>query len=149
MTLIICKKIMILRFCLFDEFKGITFQYHSNSSLINFPLFAIKTISFQLSLFISMAHAQLKEGSVLTFQVLQNTVTYQVRVANTAKGLWLCIEDSGLAWKLTISAEMVEQTVSKASGGTEKLNLKDFTTFLLQALARASEKWSVGIMTPI
>jgi hypothetical protein len=96
-----------------------------------------------------MAHAQLKEGSVLTFQVLQNTVTYQVRVANSAKGLWLCIEDSGLAWKLTISAEMVEQTVSKASGGTEKLNLKDFTTFLLQALARASEKWSVGIMTPI
>ena len=148
MILIICKKIMILCFCLLMSLN-VNANIIPTHLLINFPLFAIKTISFQLSLFISMAHAQLKEGSVLTFQVLQNTVTYQVRVANTAKGLWLCIEDSGLAWKLTISAEMVEQTVSKASGGTEKLNLKDFTTFLLQALARASEKWSVGIMTPI
>jgi len=148
MILIICKKIMILCFCLLMSLN-VNVNIIPTHLLINFPLFAIKTISFQLSLFISMAHAQLKEGSVLTFQVLQNTVTYQVRVANSAKGLWLCIEDSGLAWKLTISAEMVEQTVSKASGGTEKLNLKDFTTFLLQALARASEKWSVGIMTPI
>lgn len=58
---------------------------------------------------------QLKEGSVATYQVMQNTTVYQVRLTNTAKGLWMCIEESGLNWKLTISPEMIEQTVSKAS----------------------------------
>jgi hypothetical protein len=64
-----------------------------------------------------MAQFQLKEGSVATYQVLQNTTTYQLRLTNTPKGLWICIEETGLAWKLTISQEMVEQTVSKASAG--------------------------------
>lgn len=86
----------------------------------------------------SQAHPQLKEGAVLTFPVLQNTTTYQLRLANTAKGLWLCIEEAGLAWKLTITSEMVEQTISKASGGTEKMALKDFTTALLAALGKTS-----------
>lgn len=52
---------------------------------------------------VSMAHSQLKEGTVLTFQVLQNTITYQLRLANTAKGLWACIEEGAVTWKLTIS----------------------------------------------
>lgn len=62
-----------------------------------------------------MIQNQLKEGTVVTYQVLQNTTTYQVRLTNTAKGLWMCIEESGLNWKLTVSQEMVDQTVSKAS----------------------------------
>jgi NADPH-dependent 7-cyano-7-deazaguanine reductase QueF-like protein len=44
---------------------------------------------------------------------------------------------------------MVEQTVSKASNGKETINLKEFTAVLLQAVTRATEKWSLGIMTPI
>lgn len=66
----------------------------------------------------------LKEGSVVTYQVLQNTTTYQVRLTNTNKGLWMCIEESGLNWKLTLSQEMVEQTVAKASNHQENMNLK-------------------------
>jgi len=38
-----------------------------------------------------MAQNQLKEGVVMTYQVLQNTTTYQLRLALTAKGLWACI----------------------------------------------------------
>ena len=54
-----------------------------------------------------MALSALKDGNVATYQVLQNTTTYQVRLANTNKGLWMCIEESGLNWKLTITSEMV------------------------------------------
>jgi hypothetical protein len=50
-----------------------------------------------------MIQNQLKEGNVVTYQVLQNTITYQVRLTNTSKGLWMCIEDAGLNWKLTIT----------------------------------------------
>jgi hypothetical protein len=59
--------------------------------------------------------SQLKEGTVVTYQVLQNTTTYQVRLTLTTRGLWMCIEESGLNWKLTITPEMVEETVAKAS----------------------------------
>jgi len=38
-----------------------------------------------------MAQISLKEGSVSTYQVLQNTITYQVRLSLTPKGLWMCI----------------------------------------------------------
>lgn len=92
---------------------------------------------------------QLKEGSVVTYQVLQNTTTYQVRLTNTSKGLWMCIEESGLNWKLTISQEMVEQTVSKASGNQVTMTLKEFSTHLLEAISKSSEKWGIGIMTPV
>lgn len=63
----------------------------------------------------SNPNTQLKDGSVITFSLLQNTTTYQIRLASTAKGLWVCIEESGVTWKLTITQEMVEQTVGKAS----------------------------------
>jgi len=39
-----------------------------------------------------MAQNPLKEGNVVTYQVLQNTITYQLRLANTNKGLWACID---------------------------------------------------------
>ena len=66
----------------------------------------------------------LKDGNVATYQVLQNTITYQLRIANTQKGLWICIEESGLNWKLTITSEMIEQTISKASAGQQTFTLK-------------------------
>jgi hypothetical protein len=44
---------------------------------------------------------------------------------------------------------MVDQTIAKASAGTEKMALKDFSSALLAALGKSSERWSVGIMTPI
>lgn len=91
----------------------------------------------------------LKQGSVATYQVLQNTTTYQVRLTNTNKGLWMCIEESGLNWKLTISQEMVEQTIAKASNHQETMSLKQFTNNLLMAISKATEKWGIGIMTPV
>ena len=33
----------------------------------------------------------LKDGNVYTFKVPQNSTNYQVRAANTSKGLWMCI----------------------------------------------------------
>lgn len=91
----------------------------------------------------------LKEGVVSTYQVLQNTIVYQVRLTSTNKGLWMCIEESGLNWKLTITAEMIEQTVAKASASKETMNLKEFTSYVLQAISKSTEKWSIGIMTPV
>jgi len=44
---------------------------------------------------------------------------------------------------------MVEQTISKASNSKETFTFKEFINFLLQAVTKASEKWSLGIMTPI
>ena len=43
---------------------------------------------------------------------------------------------------------MVEQTISKASNSKETFTFKEFISFLLQAVTKASEKWSLGIMTP-
>ena len=51
-----------------------------------------------------MNQNQLKEGTVAIYQVMQNTTTYQVRLTNTSKGLWMCIEESGVNWKLTITS---------------------------------------------
>lgn len=61
--------------------------------------------------------AIIKEGNVHSFSIRQNTVTYSLRLAHTPKGLWLCIEESFSQWKLTITNELIEQTVTKASGG--------------------------------
>ena len=47
--------------------------------------------------------ALFKEGNVYTFQIPQNSAHYQIRVALTQKGLWICIEESYMQWKLTIS----------------------------------------------
>lgn len=44
-----------------------------------------------------------KDGNVYTYQVPQNSANYQIRVALTPKGLWVCIEESFMQWKLTIS----------------------------------------------
>lgn len=62
-------------------------------------------------------HSDLKEGNVYTYQVPQSSATYVVRMALTGKGLWVCIEESLMQWKLTISEELVTQTVAKASAG--------------------------------
>jgi hypothetical protein len=51
-----------------------------------------------------MTHNSLKDGAMLTYSVLQNTLTYQIRLTNCNKGLWICIEESGLTWKLTITS---------------------------------------------
>ena len=96
-----------------------------------------------------MNQPQLKEGTVATYQVLQNTTTYQLRLTPTGKGLWMCVEESGLNWKLTATAEMIEQTVTKASAGQENMNMKEFTSHLLQAISKSSEQWGIGIMTPV
>lgn len=96
-----------------------------------------------------MNNQPLKQGAVISYQVLQNTTTYQLRLANTAKGLWVCIEEASSIWKLTITAEMVQQTIAKASAGKQVFNLKEFTAYLIAALSKSSQKWSVGIMTPI
>ena len=55
-----------------------------------------------------MIQNQLKEGTVVTYQVMQNTANYQIRLTNTGKGIWMCIEETGLNWKLTVTPEMVE-----------------------------------------
>ena len=52
-----------------------------------------------------------------SFNIRQNTVTYALKLAHTPKGLWLCIEESFSQWKLTITNELIDQTVAKASGG--------------------------------
>lgn len=58
-----------------------------------------------------------KEGNVYTFQVPQNSVTYQIRVALTQKGFWVCIEEAYMQWKLTISEDLALETISKATAG--------------------------------
>jgi hypothetical protein len=49
------------------------------------------------------AQTSFKDGNVYTYHVPQNSANYQVRAALTQKGLWLCIEESYMQWKLTIS----------------------------------------------
>lgn len=61
--------------------------------------------------------AIIKQGNVHSFNIRQNTVTYALKLAHTPKGLWLCIEESYSQWKLTITNELIDQTVAKASGG--------------------------------
>lgn len=61
----------------------------------------------------------------------------------------MCIEESGLNWKLTLSQEMVEQTVAKASNQQQTMTLKEFTNYLLMAISKTTEKWGIGIMTPV
>jgi hypothetical protein len=85
-----------------------------------------------------MTNQPLKDGAVVSYQVLQNTITYQLRLASTAKGLWVCIEEASSIWKLTVTAEMVEQTIAKASAGKQTFNLKDFTSHLIAALSKSS-----------
>ena len=63
----------------------------------------------------------IKDGNVYTFKVPQNSANYQVRVANTAKGLWMCIQETYMQWKLTITPELLAQTVEKAAGGNFEL----------------------------
>ncbi len=36
--------------------------------------------------------AAFKDGNVYTYQLPQNSAHYQIRVALTQKGLWVCIE---------------------------------------------------------
>jgi hypothetical protein len=91
----------------------------------------------------------LKEGSVATYQLLQNTTTYQLRLSLTAKGLWVCAEEAASIWKLTITQELLEQTVAKASASRETLTLKEFAAHLVAAVSRSSERWGVGVMTPV
>ena len=90
----------------------------------------------------------LKEGNVYSYALPQNTANYQVRVALIPKGLWLCILDSVLQWKLTLTQELVDQTVAKASAGQESFIFRDFAQALLAGLQKSHPRWSVGIMTP-
>ena len=36
-------------------------------------------------------NSEIKEGNVYTYQVPQSSANYVVRMAMTAKGLWICI----------------------------------------------------------
>lgn len=65
-----------------------------------------------------------KDGNVYTYQVPQNSANYQIRVALTPKGLWVCIEESFMQWKLTISEELAMQTIAKATSGQQALTFK-------------------------
>ena len=95
-----------------------------------------------------MAH-NLKQGNVYTYNVPQNTTNYQVRVALTPKGLWICILESVMQWKLTISEELIQQIIPKASGGKENLSYKEFVSAVINGLQKDHKKWSIGIMTPL
>jgi len=44
---------------------------------------------------------------------------------------------------------MVDQTATKASNNKETMSLKEFSGYLLQAITKSTEKWTLGIMTPI
>jgi hypothetical protein len=44
---------------------------------------------------------------------------------------------------------MAEQTISKATAAKETMSYKEFQSNLLAAISKSSEKWSIGIMTPI
>lgn len=44
---------------------------------------------------------------------------------------------------------MVDQTVAKASAAKESILFKEFMSILVQALLKSSERWTLGIMTPI
>lgn len=39
--------------------------------------------------------------------------------------------------------------MTKASAGQENMNMKEFTSHLLQAISKSSEQWGIGIMTPV
>lgn len=92
---------------------------------------------------------KLKEGNVYAYSLPQNTANYQVRIALCPKGLWVCILESVMQWKLTITDEMIKQIVTKASAGKETLTFKEFVSAAINGLQKDHQKWSIGIMTPI
>jgi hypothetical protein len=96
-----------------------------------------------------MSQPILKEGAVSTFQLLQNTTTYQLRLSLTPRGLWVCAEEAATLWKLTISEDLLRQTVSKASADKETMTFKELASHLLVAIGRSSERWGIGVMTPV
>ena len=91
------------------------------------------------------------------YSLVQNTTTYQIRIAHTMKGLWLCIEETLSNWKLTVTPELIDQTVAKVSGNNSnnnekaetKMGYREFTDALLAGLKKNNPRWSIGVMTPI